>query len=536
MTYRKSTTTRLKSVLFCSVLMLSLGLADAQVQQTERYEILRKNSDTWYNIMSMNDQGLALIRDKEKYNGNRKLWEVIILDTNLKEKNNFDIEVNHRYSLLGYDVTKGTLYLLFRMGETTRGDLELIEIKVNEGRESRRFEIKPELDFKITHFNCVGPNIVLGGYVSNEPAILIFDPVDASLKVLPGFFQKDNELVDLRVNENNTFNVVQIDRSLRSQRKLTFRTFDFNGNLLLEDVIPVDDDKSLQNSITSALRREELMMLGTWGDKQGKQSLGFFSLTIDPFRDQKVNYTYFGLMDDFLSYMNPKRAARIRKSTRESLDNGRKPSFSHYVMPFRLEETPDGFLLLAEIYNPSATPSSWHTHPYGRPAYATPYYYYNPFWPGYFPGMRMYRPYPYGYSTRSSDNVKVYATVVAAFDSEGKPLWDRSIVLDDIKRPALEQISDFYYNGEKTYFLYKKESEIRAKIITTGEGEDVEHSEPLMLESSSDEVRSEKEVEDGVRYWFGNSFYVWGYHTIRNRENRDNRVRDVFYINKVVVD
>src|SRR5690606_34973621 len=161
MTHRKPTTDRLKTILFCSALILSLGPADAQVQQTERYEILRKNSDTWYNIMSMNDQGLALIRDKEKYNGNRKLWEVIILDTNLKEKNNFDIEVNHRYSLLGYEVTKGTLYLLFRMGETTRGDLELIEIKVNEGRESRRFELKPEMDFKNTHFKGAGPQRVL---------------------------------------------------------------------------------------------------------------------------------------------------------------------------------------------------------------------------------------------------------------------------------------------------------------------------------------------------------------------------------------
>ena len=522
--------------LFSLWLMLGVSLADAQIQQTERYEITRKNSDAWYNILSMKEQGLALLRDKEKYNGNKKLWEVIILDTKLKERHNFELEVHHRHNLLGYEITGEQLYLLYRAGETTRGALELIEISIRNGAETRRFDIQPELDFKITHFNRVGPNIVFGGYVTNEPAILIFDPADSSLKVLPGFFQKDNELIDVRVNENGTFNSVQIDRSLRSQRKLVFRTFDAYGNLLLEDIIPVDDDKSLQNSLTSTLKREELMLLGTWGDKQGKQSLGFFTLTVDPFRDQKVNYLHFGLMDSFLAYLNPKRADKIKNSTSQSLADGRKPSFSAHVMPFRVEETDHGFLLLAEIYNPSSSTSSWHTHPYGRPPYASPYYYYNPFWPGYFPGMRMYRPYPYGYSSRSSDNVRIYATVVAAFDGKGQLVWDQSIVLDDIRRPALEQISDFYSDGENVYFIYKKESDIKAKIIALEEGAETEHSEALMLDSPGDEIRSEKESEDGVRHWFGNAFYVWGYHTIRNRERREDRVRDVFYINKVVVE
>src|SRR5690606_7442610 len=167
------------------------------------------------------------------------------------------------------------------------------------------------------------------------------------------------------------------------------------------------------------------------------------------------------------------------------------------VMPFRVEETDHGFLLLAEIYNPSSSTSSWHTHPYGRPPYASPYYYYNPFWPGYFPGMRMYRPYPYGYSSRSNDNVRIYATVVAAFDGKGQLVWDQSIVLDDIRRPALEQIADFYSDGENVYFIYKKESDIKAKIITLDEGAETEHSEALMLDSPGDEVRSEKETEDG---------------------------------------
>jgi hypothetical protein len=516
-------------------LFLHDAAVNAQVQQTERYEIIQKNSDEYFTVISLEEAGLALIRDKDKYQGNKQLWEIIILDTDLVEKRKLDLEINHRHSLLGYEIGDNQLFLLFRTGETTKNSLELIEVNTAEGVESGRFEIDPELDFKVTHFSKVGPNIILGGYVTNEPAILLFEPAANSIKVIPGFFQKDNELVELRVNENGTFNSVLIDRSLRSERKLVFRTFDAQGNLLLEDVVPIDEEKSLQNSLSSTLEREELLLMGTWGEKQGKQSLGFFSLAVDPFSQQKINYFYFGMMSHFLDYLNPKRAEKIKESTRDAIMDSRKPSFTSYVMPFKIEETPEGFLMLAEVYNPASTVNPYYNSPYGRPYYSNPYYYYNPFWPGYYPGMRMYRPYAYGDQMRNNENIKLYETVAVAFDPSGKLLWDQSIILDDLKRPALEQVSDIYTDDDNLHFLYKKESELKIKSISLEEGTATEVTEKIKLKGPSEEIRSEKELEDGVRHWVGNTFYLWGYHTVRNPENKDNRVRDVFYINKIVV-
>ena len=508
---------------------------NAQVQQTDRYEIIQKNSDEYFTVVSLEEEGLALVRDRKKYKGNKQLWEIIILDTNLAEKAKLELEINQRNSLLGYEIGKNQLYLLFRTGETTKNSLELIEVNTASGVESTRFEINSELDFKITHFSKVGANIILGGYVTNEPAILLFETANNSIKVIPGFFQKDNELVELRVNENATFNSVLIDRSLRSERKLVFKTFDEMGKLLLEDVVPIDEDKSLQNSLSSTLKREELVLLGTWGEKQGKQSLGFFSLAVDPFSQQKINYFHFGMMNHFTDYLNPKRAEKIKESTRDAIMGGRKPSFTSYVMPFRIEETSQGFLMLAEVYNPTSTVNPYYNSPYGRPYYSNPYYYYNPFWPGYYPGMRMYRPYAYGDNMRNNDNIKLYETVAIAFDARGNLIWDQSITLDDIKRPALEQVSDFYSDDDNLHFIYKKESELKIKTISLGEGTATEVTEKIMTKGPSEEIRSEKELEDGVRHWVGNTFYLWGYHTVRNPQSKENRVRDVFYINKIVV-
>ena len=279
-----------------------------------------------------------------------------------------------------------------------------------------------------------------------------------------------------------------------------------------------------------------MVLLGTWGDRQGKQSLGFFSLAVDPFAEQKVNYFHFGTLEHFTDYLNPKRADKIKESTRDAVADGRRPSFSAYVMPFRIQETSEGFVMLAEVYNPSSTMNPYYNSPYGRPYYSNPYYYYNPFWPGYYPGMRMYRPYAYGDPIRDNDNIKLYSTVAVAFDSRGNVIWDQSIVLEDIKRPALEQVSDFYSDDEAIHFLYKKESELKIKSVSLEEGTAIETTEKIRLMEPSEEVRSEKELEDGVRHWVGNSIYVWGYHTVRSPEKKDNRTRDVFYINKIVVE
>jgi hypothetical protein len=524
---------------FTLTLMLSVFCicqAFAQPQQTHRFERKQKGSDEYYSIVSLKDEGLALIREKNKYSGSKKLWEITLLDTGLREKSTFDLEIENRYPLIGYEYVKGQLYLLYRTGENNRNSFELIDLDITNGKEGSRHQIKPELDFKVTHFSKVGSKMVLGGYVSNEPAVILYSLADSQIKVVPGFFQKDNELVDLRVNENQTFNAVMIDRSTRSERKLVFRTFDESGKMLLEDVVPIDEDRALQTSISSTLQREDLLLLGTWGDRSGKQSTGFFSLPVDPFSEQKINFISFGELEHFTDYMNPKRAQRIKENTREDVQEGRKPTFTNYVMPFKLEEHREGFLLLAEVYQPSNTMNPYYNTPYSNPYYGTPSYYYSPFWPGYYPGMRMYRPYYYGNNVRNADEIKTYASVLIAFDAKGKALWDHSIKLDELKRPALEQIADYFYDQNSVYFLYKKESDIVIKIINMRDGSTNERTEKIKLEEPIEEIRNEKQDEDGVRHWYGNSFYVWGYQTIRNNEQKDDRVRDVFYINKVEVE
>jgi hypothetical protein len=521
-----------KNLLFLLWMIFLSGQVTGQVTQTQRYEREQKNSNEHFTIVSLKEEGVALYRDTEKYNGNKKKWELIILDTALQEKHNLPIEIEERHTLLGYEYVPGHFFLLYRMGDNNKNKLELIDIDIATGAEVLRTEIKTELDFKVTHFSKVGNHLVLGGYVQTDPAVLLYSLDENHIKVLPGFFQKDSELIDIRVNQNLTFNALLIDRSVKTDRKLLFRTFDENGNMLLEASSPVDEHITLQTSISSTLEREDLIVMGTWGPRTGRQSSGVFTWTVDPFEEQPIKYLHFGELNKFIDYLSPKRAKRIKEKTKETLKEGRKPDFTAYAMPFKIIEHQQGFLLVVEVYDPQSS----------APYYSSPYYN-NPYlssasstyWPGYYPGMRMYRPpYMYGNNVKNTDQIRTLETAVISFDPSGKLLWDESLKLDDMSSAALEQEGDCYFEKGWLTMIYKKESELKIKQVEIESGSIEEKTEKIKLNDPGDEIRSEQDEEGGLSFWIGKSFYVWGYQTLRNTLRQD-RVRDVFYINKVTV-
>jgi hypothetical protein len=507
------------------------SIVHAQVAQPYRYERAHKNSDDYFHIISLKQDGLALFRERDKYKQSNRIWELIFLDSALQEKKTLELEIRERNKMVGYEVTPGHIYFLFRAGETTKNDFELLDITFD-GVEAGRFQVKPDLDFRLTHFIKAGDNFVFGGYVSNEAVIIMFDPNANSIKVLPGFFQKDTELVDLKTNQNNTFNTVLVDRSNRGEKKLLFRTFDETGKQLLEDNVTLDDNITLQTGISSSLEREDLVIAGTWGDRNSKQSSGFYIVPVNPFEDQKIRFIDFGQLDRFTDYLSPKRAAKIKALSKESATSGRKPAFSSYVMPFKIVESKEGFYLLAEVYQPSSS-SMQTANPYYYNPYYNPYGYY-PFYRGfYYPAMsRMYRPYMYGPNPRTSDEVRTLETAVLLFDEKGNIKWDQSVKLDEVRLPALEQVGDFVVIDQEIFLVYKKESEIKIKSVALDGGDANESAHKIKTGSEFDVIRSEKQVEGGVRYWYGESFYVYGYQTIRNTTKQD-RVRDVFYINRI---
>ena len=70
--------------------------SNAQVSQTKRYEREQKNSEDYFNVISLKSDGLALFRERDKYKNSNKIWELVLLDTALQEKSVIELEVNEK--------------------------------------------------------------------------------------------------------------------------------------------------------------------------------------------------------------------------------------------------------------------------------------------------------------------------------------------------------------------------------------------------------------------------------------------------------
>jgi len=520
---------------FISAMFLCAISTMAQVQQTARFEREYKTSDAELILIPMGDQGITLIHDKDKYEQGKKVWGIIVLNSDLTEDWNLEITTESRFRLVGYDFKDDLVYLLFRTSDHEGSDLNLVTIHTKT-KETNRFDIKQELTFKITHFGVLSRAIVLGGYVNHDPAILIFDLESENSRIVPGFFVTDTELIDLRINVNNTFNTLTIDRTSKEKQRLMLKTFDATGALLFDDIINIDSKRSILSGITSTLINDGLLIAGTWTVGNSKQASGIYSVMADPFSDQLINYYDFGSLQNFLEYQSSKkRASRLKEKSSQARKSGEIPDFKTYTSIIRIEEQPGAYALLAEVYEPSSNLNSspyWgNTSPYSYGGY-NPYSYgygYNPFM------NRYYNPaYQYNNGPAQVSEARIIYSSLLEFDSEGYLVDDHGLVLKDKKIKGLEQTSDFVFNKNKVALAYKKEKELFV-IEHTSDGSKLDTLQTF-LTKPEEIVRSDSD-NGNVRFWYQNYLYTWGYQHIKDKERKsEDPNRYVFYINKIRVD
>jgi len=127
--------------------------------------------------------------------------------------------------------------------------------------------------------------------------------------------------------------------------------------------------------------------------------------------------------------------------------------------------------------------------------------------------------------------VTVRFSSIAVFDAEGKLVEDTGQKIDEIKLPAVDQVSDFAFSRDKFVQIYRGEKELH--ISTTERGEITKalvDKQPIRLKSEADVLRSDSE-EGALRHWYGQRMYFWGYETVR--EPKGDGTRHVFYINAI---
>ncbi|MGC4022018.1 MAG: hypothetical protein QM734_08780 [Cyclobacteriaceae bacterium] len=85
--------------------------------------------------------------------------------------------VEQRMNILGHEYRDGNIYLIFQDPEINGRTINLTE--VNAATQSiKQHTFKPEVNMRFTNFIVVKGKAIFGGYITREPALLMYDTRD----------------------------------------------------------------------------------------------------------------------------------------------------------------------------------------------------------------------------------------------------------------------------------------------------------------------------------------------------------------------
>ena len=519
---------RINFIILCFFLLLNLK-PEAQIISNDRFQRAHKYTESDFTVFTAKEEGLVAFRKTDKYEKMKPLWEILILDTLLETRFEYKIALDGNYELLGYDVNHGKFCLLFRDGMNEKGDFALLDIDLNQ-QFYKIHEIQNEIEIDLSHFILTKFNIVLGGTVVDRPAIIHYNMIEEKVKVLPGLFRKENELVDIVANKNGTFNIVFLENERdRYVQKITNRVYSPTGDQLVESSAEFPEKIRIHMGTSNQLEGKNLILAGTYGEKNSKVSQGIFFVDLRPGDQNKVKLIEYTALNNFFNHLGERRAAKIKEKINSS-DTSDPYQFKTHFNIWDLQELDGKYYIFGEIIDPEYASSATHNYRTATPYDAQPYY--NNFdrfgtWGRY---------YSTSHSMVNRDeivNVEYESGVIICLNKSGNIINDFSGVFDNMDNGTLEQLSSFSIYDNKYSIAYKKEEELMLSQfdLLTSEKSDsiIEIVSPVKGVYVKDES-----AEGKIEHWYNNVFYIWGYERILDTSAND-RER-VFYINKIRMD
>jgi len=507
---------------------VSVSALQGQVKQVSRYEADLKYNDPEPMVFSLEETGLLISEDSREFENGSRVRKYTHLDTALHIVWAAQVPIPEEEEIAGYEYAAGKFQLLYthRQHQFLKGSLVTLDLR-NQTLKSSPFNV--QLNMNLTHFTSAGKNSVIGGQMGLQPVIVLVEGETARTKLLPGFFLNDSEIIDLRVNRNETFSLIQLNKKGR-EKIMIYRAFDPEGNQLVEDRFELDPEITIQSAMSSTLAHNEVLIAGVYSFGNSRLSTGIFSVVLNPGGEKKVRYTDFPMLSRFLDYLPEKKAARIIEKASQRRSFGRSPDFRIAASLHRVDEHPFGFLIFGESFQiPSETQSSMmNTGPYFyRPGLSTiPYQYNNIPW--------RYGYDPFAGTARLSSTVRMTNAFAIALDFNGAYLWDQAVDLEQKSIPPDVQFADYCLSKDgNTDFFFPSEKGLGHSLTGDKSGKKEVVVQSVNVGETAT-LNYENSLEHTVRRWYRNNLYISGQQLLRDGSTRETEQKKrVFFINKI---
>ncbi|MTI22120.1 hypothetical protein E1176_13905 [Fulvivirga sp. RKSG066] len=495
---------------------LSLSISGfSQILQPDRHEIVLANDEKSYEVIACEKQGVMLWRTLNIPKVTDSLvFEVAVLDTTFSQvwQNRFLFNASLRFMAQKYH--DGKAYLLFRNITSKTRNLRLIELEVRSGT-VREHIIKNIIPFSYFDMEVTGESVVIGGYFNYRPLVLLFDFEERVPRILPGLFNDHSELVQMKVSENNTIDVIVKGRNAERVNTLYINTFDNNARLIKVIELQATRRRAPLFGRSKALEWPSQIVAGVYGRRNSEYSRGVFVANINDYGEQKIKYYNYAEFENFFKYMRAKREQRVKRRIERKRVKNKKIRFNYRLLVHELISYGDQYILLGEAFYPQykSTPGS----------------------SGMFGSAWTVNRGLYSYD-RIFVGFQYTHAVVIGLDKNGNILWDNSFEIKDVLSKQLQQFVHVSVGEDNVDLLYVFDDAIRSKVIRGNEVIEGKELVDIKLKYENDETEEKSTTIYGLQKWYDNVFVAFGEQSIKNMQQEGIRLkRDVFFLNKLVV-
>ncbi len=502
-----------KRIFFILSLLAILPELSAQIIQAGRVELSMNDADAGERFKAIGLDKNGIMVYQRLIGKTEDQLEMTKLDTTLHEdwKGYIGVPKNLVLAHVQYNKEIQILFLLFKQQYYLGGDFFMASVRVVNGSFGT-YLIKNLIPFNPSEFVITGQAAMIGGYFNYRPLVLYYNFALQQSKILPGFFNEQGELNQLKAYPDGSLDVVVCARNYEKKKSLWIRNYDAMGELVKTTVLQPDENKNLLFGRSVKLSNGEQIVAGVYG-RFTDYSRGIFVAGINTVGEYGVRYYNFSELKNFFSYMKAKRQKRIKDRIERRTVRGKKIKFNyrfliHDILPYK-----DQYIMTGEAFYPHYTyPSSYN---YGR---SRVYY---PTASGFGPGMR---------NDLVFDGYQYTHAVVVGFDSNGKIQWDNSFEINDVKTMQLQQFVEVKPEKDRIVLMYLFENKLRSKIIRDSEVLEGKTQDAIKPNTLGEKVDIRGIESEQLNYWYGNYFYAFG---VQKLMQGPIAARRIFFINKL---
>lgn len=488
------------------------------ISQPDRLEFEIQSDQSEFYVVPGGRNGLLVVEETGKaVKGGGYEWRLHKIDTAFNVVSSETYPIPADGSLLGYEYFGGRYYLLFNKSRYRGNDFIVYQLN-SSTNEFITYEITTVFPVDIAYFESVGETLLIGGYANYRPVVITYNIKDKKPIVVPGFYDTKNDMLDIVVDQNSQlFTVIMTEKMRNKKFTIRVKTFTAEGDLIQDNLIEPGEKKSLLDAASTTFSNGLQYLAGTHSKKSPLYSQGFYLSKFINGSQQFNKYYPFAELNNFFSYLKPKREQRIKNRIERKKDRGKTKRFNYRLLVHEILQRGDEYVMIAEAYYPR--------YNYGNSGSS-----YNPFSRGSrYRGYQPFNPDFLGY--------KYTHAVVVGFDRNCNIIWDNTFKIEDIQKYALEENVIVTPVNDKITLTYLEENEIRSKIIQGDEIVEGRTFNPVRLTFEADEIRSKDPNVEGIEKWYDETLFAFGIQSIKNESGVAGKItRKVFYLNKIQFD